>query len=93
MKVKHWLTVNSKGKARLTKSQPGLDWNEVSIQLEINLPDALFKKPRLEASITVPDEAAKTDVIKSVVTDNVADAIEQATGMTFAISIAEPEPA
>jgi hypothetical protein len=86
-----WLTINKKGSARITKSKPGLNWDEVAIQLHINLPDALFNRPRLEAEITVPDEAAQSEVIQSAITDNVKDAIEQATGLNFSISIADPE--
>lgn len=91
MKVKYWLTVNSKGQARLSKGKPALDINEVSIFLDIDVPDALFKKPRLEAKIVVPDEAAANDVIESVVLDNVKEVVEQATGLEFAIGIKQPE--
>lgn len=90
MKVKKWLTINHKGGCRITKGQPGLDWDEVAIRLEIDLPDALFRKPRLEAKITVPDEAAVPGVINAVVADNVQEAIEQATGLTFSIAITKP---
>lgn len=90
MKIKKWLTVNSKGASRLTAGKPGLDWDEVTIQLSIDLPDALFKRPRLEANITVPDEAAASETINAVVSDNVQEAIEQATGLTFSVAIVEP---
>ena len=89
MKVKKWLTTNSIGICRLTATKPKLYWNEVSIFLEVELPDALFDKPRLEAKITVPDEAAVSGVIDSVVSEDVKEAIEQATGLTFSIGIAE----
>ena len=90
MKVKKWLTINSKGVCRLSVNKPGIDWNEVAIRLEIDLPDALFQKPRLEAKITVPDEAAVTGIINAVVADNVQEAIEQAPGLTFSVAISEP---
>lgn len=90
MKVRKWLTVNRKGSCRITKGQPGLDWDEVAIQLEIDLPNALFEKPRLEAKITVPDDAAASHTISTVVSDNVQEAIEQATGLTFSIAVADP---
>lgn len=92
MKFKKWLTINSRGGCRITKGKPGLDWDEVAIQLEIELPDALFKKPRLEAKITVPDEAAASETIRAVVAENVQEAIEQATGLTFSVAVAsQPE--
>jgi len=93
MKVKKWLIVNSKGACRLAVNKPGIDWNEVAIHLEVDLPDALFKKPRLEAKITVPDEAAASDVISAIVSDDIREAIEQATGLTFSIAIAKQDTA
>ncbi|MBV2138546.1 MAG: hypothetical protein KUF79_17200 [Candidatus Thiodiazotropha sp. (ex Ctena orbiculata)] len=93
MKVKKWLTVNNRGGCRLTKGKPSLDWNEVAIFLEIELPDALFDKPRLEAKITIPDEAAVSGVIDSAVAENVQEAIEQATGLTFSVAVVDPESA
>lgn len=91
MKVKKWLTVNNNGVCRLTKGKPGLEWNEVAILLEVNLPDALFNKPRLEAKITVPDEAAVSGIIESAVTENVKEAIEQVTGLTFSVNVVQPD--
>ena len=90
MKVKKWMTIGSNGSCRITTGKPKLDWNEVAIFLEIVLPDALFSKPRLEAKITVPDEAAASGVIQAIVTDDVKEAVEQATGLTFSIAIEEP---
>lgn len=90
MKVKKWLTISDRGACRLTKAKPGLDSNEVAILLEVDLPDALFRKPRLEAKITVPDEAAVGGVIKSVVAEDVQEAIEQATGLTFSVAVVQP---
>lgn len=75
----------------INKKQAGLDSSEVAIFLEINLPDALFKKPRLEAKITVPDEAAASGVIDSVVSENVQEAIKQATGLTFSIDVVQQD--
>lgn len=91
MKIKKWLTISNRGVCRVTMRKPSLDWNEVAILLDIHLPDALFDKPRLEAKITVPDEAAASGVIKSVVAEGVQDAIEQATGLTFSIAVTQPQ--
>ena len=91
MKVRKWLTINNKGACRVTKGKPGLDWSEIAIHLDIDLPDALFNKPRLEAKITVPNEAAASDVISSVVSDDMKEAIEQATGLTFSIAVSRPD--
>ena len=89
MKVKKWLIFTKKGSCRITVKKPWLDWDEVAVLLEIELPDALFQRPRLEAKITVPDEAARSDTIQAVVADNVQEAIEQATRLTFSVAVVE----
>ena len=91
MRVKKWLTINSRGIARLTQGKPGIDWDEVSILLDVNLPDEIFNRPRLEAKIEIPKEAAGPDTITSEVVENVKDAIQQATGLTFAINVIKEE--
>ncbi len=91
MKVKKWLTINSRGVTRLTRGKPSITWDEISILLDINLPDALFNKPRLEAKIEIPREAAGPDVLNSEVVENVQEAIEQATGLTFSINVIKNE--
>ena len=50
MKLSKWLTISSNGSAKITASKPYLDANQVSMKLNINLPDALFEKPALVAS-------------------------------------------
>ena len=88
MKLSKWLTISSNGSAKITASKPYLDANQVSMKLNINLPDALFEKPALVASISVRDDAAVSGVIESIVHDNVEEALQSATGLTFAISVA-----
>lgn len=91
MKIQKWLTINSRGAARLTQGKPGIDWNEVSVLLDINLPDELFNRPRLEAKIEIPKEAAGPEVLNSEVVENVQEAIKQVTGLTFSINVIKEE--
>lgn len=92
MKITKWLTIKSNKTARLTQGRPGqIDYDEVSILLDINLPDELFRKPRLEAKINIPSEAATPDVLTSEVVENVKDAIEQSTGLQFSINVIREE--
>ena len=94
MKTRHWITVRRNGSARLTKRKPEIDADEVSIQLALSLPDELFTKPQLQAEITVPTEVVRKEVIDASITDNVQEAIHQATGLSFAVSVVpdgEPE--
>lgn len=91
MRVRHWLTINERGSARLTKSKPSLRWDEISILLELNIPDALFDRPRLEAKIDIPKEAVGPDLININVIENVKEAIEQAVGLDFSINVVKNE--
>lgn len=87
MKLPFFLTINSRGSVKATKNKPSLDWNEISIQMNLVIPDSLFRKPQLSANITIPDEAALSKVISADVQDNVKEAIEQATGMEVKLNL------
>ena len=56
MKVKGWLTINNRGTMKVTKNKPGLDWNEISMMLNIELTDNLFKRPAIQANIKIDGE-------------------------------------
>lgn len=76
---------------RVTKSNPGLDHNEVALKLNLELPDELFKKPTLEATVRVPKEAANPPVITAEVVDNVQDIIKQQTGFSVKLTVVEQD--
>ncbi|GAB3927780.1 hypothetical protein [Larkinella terrae] len=89
MKTSFYLIVNSNGTVRTVKNRPGLDFNEVSVQVSLQLPDALFRKPQLQATITVPDESVQPIVIEPDVQNNIKDAIEQATGLEIKLTVGQ----
>lgn len=93
MKTTFYLTVKRTGTVKTTKGRPGLDWDEVAIQMNITLPDALFKKPQLQAEVTIPDEAAIPQLISAETISNVKEAIEQASGMEVKIQLVPMESA
>lgn len=91
MKLAFYLVVNNNGTTRTCKKKPDLAWNEISIAMRMELPDSLFTKPQLSATITVPNEAAMQQAIEAVTTDNVKAAIETAAGMKVRIDIVTPD--
>jgi len=91
MKTTGWLTINNRGAMKLTKNQPGLDWNEVSVKLDVDLPNELFNRPRLQASIKIPSEAVGPDVINSTVVEDCKDAIKSVTGLEMKITVIKEE--
>ncbi len=87
MLVIKWLTVNESGAVRVTHKKPNLGADEISILINLSIPDELFEKPHLEASITIPDEVAARDTLSEDVVDSVRIAIEQKTGLEFKVSV------
>lgn len=76
---------------RVTKTTPALDYNEIALKLDIELPDELFSKPRLEATIKVPKDAVSAPVIEAGVIDNVQEIIKQNTGFEVRLNMVPVE--
>lgn len=87
MKVSCYLFVNSVGSVRITKMRTAPKSDEVVIGLDVQLPDALFKKPHLSAVLTIPEEAAIPAELPVDVVANVHEAIRAASGMEVKLSI------
>lgn len=91
MKTNFWLRVNSRGSINTNKTQPKVNADEVAIYMTIDLPDMLFKKPMLQAKVTIPAEVVPKPEINAQVMDNVAQAIKTATGLEMSVTIKNPE--
>lgn len=91
MKQKLYLAVRSTGAARVTKTRPQLNYDEIEIALQLNIPDAIFEKPRLQATVDVPDDAVNPAEIESSVVDNIAQSINSATGIPVEITLVRAE--
>jgi hypothetical protein len=64
--------------------------DEIAILLNLEIPDALFTKPKLIAEIKVPEKAVSQEQITAEVTDNIEEAIKSVTGLEMRVSIVEP---
>ncbi len=91
MITRFYLIVNSGGSVRAVKSYRQLDADEVAIQMKTEVPDIVFAKPRLEASIKIPAESVSAVVIDGEVADKVGEAIKSSTGLDFSIKVVEPD--
>lgn len=76
-------------KARLTNKLPALTSGEVPIKLNVSVPDALFKRPQLQAQITIPESAVTAPVVSAEVLDNVKEVLSQTTGLDVQVSLVE----
>lgn len=75
---------------RVTKNTPALDRNEVPISVTLRIPETLFRRPQLQAVISIPQEDAPA-VITADVADNIADIIRQETGLSVQITIGDAD--
>lgn len=82
---------NRKYTSRMTVGSPALASNEIAIKLSLEVPDAIFDKPALEAKITIPEEAVSKPVISAETIDNVQDLIKQNLGFEVKLEVVTPE--
>lgn len=91
MKVSNWLIINKNGVKAVRKTRPFLEWDEISVKLNLEIPNELFDRPTIEASIEVkdvPNNAYRPEIVLDTV-----ELIEQQTGakINFRVLPAEEE--
>lgn len=87
MKVSNWLVIDRNGVKATRKTKPSLDWDEIAIKINLEIPNELFQRPTLEATVQVtdlPNNAYKPDVIIDTV-----DLIEQQTGAKINFTVVQ----
>ena len=97
MEISQYLIISS-GKKRwnpivklvkkLTGSMPS---NSVAIKLNIHLPDSIFEKPQLQATIKIKDEDISKPVITAETLDNIKAEFSKNMAIDMNIQIVEPE--
>lgn len=88
MKVISWLVINRNGIKNVRKTRPALEWDEIAMKVNLDIPKELFERPTLEATIEVkdiPNNAYNPDVIL-----NTVDLIEQQTGAKINFTVVQP---
>lgn len=85
MKVSNWLVINRNGVKTVRKSKPSLDWDEIAVKLNLEIPDELFRRPTIEASVKVtdvPNTVYQPDLIIASIND-----IEQQLGAKVNLTV------
>lgn len=83
-----WIVVNKKGSVRSSRKYPSnIQSDEVAFSLKISLPYALFDKPRLSATVTVPESAVKEELISEDIIDNIGETLKQSLNMDINIKV------
>lgn len=93
MKVRFYLTVSSTGNVKLTKKAYAVSMREVCIGCSLDLPDTLFTRPKIEATIKVEADKVNPFSITADTSNMVKEAIQQFTGLEVELTIINPEPA
>ena len=90
MKINRYLIVgkrrNSKPTARLTVTTPALESHEIAVKISLDIPEELFTKPQLEATIKVPEDSVNSPVIEAEVIDNIKEIVSKQQEILTAIS-------
>jgi hypothetical protein len=71
---------------RTCKMRPSLDANEVPILLNLEIPDYLFKRPVLVASVIVPEHEQQLAVSSEVIS-TIESSIKDATGIVVRLEV------
>ncbi len=95
MQITQYIVIKKKNRwsygSRMTKSNPAIASNEIAVKVMIEIPDAVFDKPTLQAQITIPEEAVSRPVISAEVVDNVQEIIKQNTGFDVRLEVIEKD--
>lgn len=87
MDSQFYLVVNHKGATKTVKSKPDLAWNEVAIKMSITLPDIIFKKPELEAHISVKEKDITQKTITPEIINNIQESILEHFGIAVNLNV------
>lgn len=92
MNINRYLVVGKRNRyakpsARLTVTSPSLESYEVAIKLSLDIPDALFSRPQLEASIKIPSDALTAPVIEAETIDNIQSIISKELGVDLTVAL------
>lgn len=90
MKIKRYLIIKKNGSTRVTKQPPAIEWDEVFMLLNIELPDKIFDRPLLQANITIDDKQVQPMVITAETISDVEKVIEERTGFEVKLEVINP---
>lgn len=72
--------------ARVTAKAPSLGPGEIAMELSVSVPAALFRRPTLSASISIPDNLPEP-VISAEVQDRIAATLSDQLGVQVHLTV------
>ena len=86
MKLHGYLNIKPGGSARFTRKKVGLEWNEISIEINASIPDEFFERPVIQATITVSEDLIpKRQPVEMIL--NTKEMIEESTGVKIEFKV------
>lgn len=91
MKTDFFLNINSKGSVRATKGKVSLYTDEVSIKMQLEIPDRLFQKPLITGKIKITDEMVRPSEINADVLQELRETISSIEGVELTLLVDRDE--
>lgn len=89
MKEESYLIIGRTGIRGVRKSKPRLSWDEIAVRVILDIPNVLFERPQLEATIRVDEESVMPEKIFPDLIINTKELIEQQTGAKIDFKVIE----
>lgn len=90
MKSNAYLIIGKTGIRGVRRSKPPLKWDEIAIRVLLDIPDQLFTRPQIEATISVSPEVAPEQIDPQIII-NTKELIEQSTGCKIEFRVVKEE--
>lgn len=91
MKIKLNLFIKANGDVRVTKRDNGAYQDEIYLKLELNVPDALFKRPVINAAVDLMAADIEQFIINPTVKTDIQNAIESIVGADVCVTISNAD--
>jgi hypothetical protein len=76
-------------RVELREREPKLKGDQLSLLLRLEVPNALFERPKLRATMKVPDEAVPQVNITPEITTNIEAIIRERTGLEMVVTLVD----
>jgi hypothetical protein len=91
MKTSSWLIINKNGIKSVRKTKPALEWDEIAVRVHLEIPNQLFGRPQIEATLKVEDIPNNSYSPELLI--NTAELIEQQTGAKVLFTVVQEQEA
>ena len=91
MTTKFYLHIKENGSTRTTKNKAATYTDEISILMEVSLPEQIFEKPLIQGKITISNEMVTPRLIDAEISEEVKNAIQSIDGVKVELIMPEIE--